>query len=764
MLIINFIEYLIIFSIIYTQQIKTQVKLQDNTLFNKIDRTTLDLTNIPVEILNFSTIEDVLDILASKKYRSCQAILLHNPVSNKYYFRGPGIKENNKNPLSEYLPVTCRQFKSRKSSLRQRFLFTYSDIEQIMNNNEDSILSDAALEVTQIKDGFEISLFPVKFFKLGPEDNYLDPKEHLCYDSVKIIGLDANNNFYIVASASDEHNIMQHSILHCKGQDFSKFIRYSNYCDEFCNEDFMYFSSELVRCKCDFFSYVKKLKKKDFSEIKGKKKKKKSENAMKNGTLNDLNDFEEKENELNECMYSNKIDRYEIFANSYDLSKKALKNESKNKPYLKFYFHILIIIFTIQIFYTFYFQNNNDMFIKITVVSFTVLTITFYIAEKINDLYKIEIIFEVISDIYPICILIFQVIEMLISNANVENNTILKKNSNGNSNGNGLLNGKVVNMSYEIMKISFLIILCSFDHILKETKSNLIGIIFRILLFGFLQFINWGDHSHFLLTNLKFKLIFEFFSRALIFFIDSSLFSNTAVPLFIILGRPRDTLPTHDLILFQNNYLRLKPYFEVLYENWFLEALNSHKLKNMLAFLQIVRYILLLGLLTLINSYTEYNRLIDNIASLKLDNIGLFYINVSYKNCYKIFLTIYKNFYIRVIHLPILFSLIYANIFVTRESMVLFMTHTFIGWITCYILNLDDESERFNRGSLVKPINRDSHISHNTHNTNNTNNTNQSSHHNSMNEEVFQLNLHDNENNGDGDNNGNPLNEINNSF
>jgi len=117
-----------------------------------------------------------------------------------------------------------------------------------------------------------------------------------------------------------------------------------------------------------------------------------------------------------------------------------------------------------------------------------------------------------------------------------------------------------------------------------------------------------------------------------------------------------------------------------------------------------------------------------------------------------------------VIHLPILFSLIYANIFVTRESMVLFMTHTFIGWITCYILNLDDESERFNRGSLVKPINRDSHISHNTHNTNNTNNTNQSSHHNSMNEEVFQLNLHDNENNGDGDNNGNPLNEINNSF
>ena len=45
---------------------------------------------------------------------------------------------------------------------------------------------------------------------------------------------------------------------------------------------------------------------------------------MKNGTLNDINDFEEKENELNECMYSNKIDRYEIFAHISEGQSRAL--------------------------------------------------------------------------------------------------------------------------------------------------------------------------------------------------------------------------------------------------------------------------------------------------------------------------------------------------------------------------------------------------------------------------------------------------------
>jgi hypothetical protein len=138
------------------------------------------------------------------------------------------------------------------------------------------------------------------------------------------------------ASTNSQHNIMQHSILHCKGQDLSKFIRYASYCDEFCNEDFTYFSAELIKCKCDFFSYVEKLKNKEkllkINNFNDNTNKGNKDKANKNSNEKDEEEEENGNKKKQECIHRNKIDRYEIFANSYDLSKTIYKYESNTRP------------------------------------------------------------------------------------------------------------------------------------------------------------------------------------------------------------------------------------------------------------------------------------------------------------------------------------------------------------------------------------------------------------------------------------------------
>ena len=224
-----------------------------NTFFNMTDlNSQFDMSNIPDDVLNESSnnYETILKVMASRKYRSCKASALFNPRKNKYYIRNPTIWKSvgGKGSLKEYITLKCESVPSRINSNLQKFYFSFKQVEEILYNNEDSILNDAIHEITDIRNGIEMTLFPVKFYKALPLNNYSNQKDLLCYDSVKVLGIDKNNNDYLILSALNKNKI-----VYCNGYDVSmqynmnNFIRYSSYCDEFCAEDFIYFSIKLKK-------------------------------------------------------------------------------------------------------------------------------------------------------------------------------------------------------------------------------------------------------------------------------------------------------------------------------------------------------------------------------------------------------------------------------------------------------------------------------------------------------------------------------------
>jgi len=236
--------------------------------------------------------------------------------------------------MKEYSPLICKSFSFRFLSTRQRFYIPFKDLEQLLENNEDSIFLEGIHEISDLRNGLEMSLFPVKFYKALSESNYSEDKELLCYDSIKMLGIDKNNNDYFIVSAMDKHKILYcDSIDLTKKNNMNNFIRYSSYCDEFCAEDFIYFSNDLIKCKCDFFSYIEDLKKNT--------------------------NFIIKNNDTEGCLYARRQDRYEIFANPSEIAEKLLKHEDQNKPHYRYYLHLMIILFTFQSLYAFYFTTKN---------------------------------------------------------------------------------------------------------------------------------------------------------------------------------------------------------------------------------------------------------------------------------------------------------------------------------------------------------------------------------------------------------------------
>jgi hypothetical protein len=221
--------------------------------------------------------------------------------------------------MKEYSPLLCKSFTSRFAATRLRFFIPFKDLEQLLDNNEDSIFLEGIHEISDLRNGLEMSLFPVKFNKALPDTNYLEGKDLLCYDSIKMLGIDKYSNDYFIVSAMDKHKILLCDSLDLtKKNNMNNFIRYSSYCDEFCAEDFIYFSNDLIKCKCDFFSYVEDLKKNT--------------------------NFINKNNDTEGCLYARRQDRYEIFANPSEIAEKLLKHEEQNKPYFRYYLHLMIRI------------------------------------------------------------------------------------------------------------------------------------------------------------------------------------------------------------------------------------------------------------------------------------------------------------------------------------------------------------------------------------------------------------------------------------
>jgi hypothetical protein len=597
-----------------------------------------DTKNIPESLTNTTTVEELLDILASRRYRSCKASVLFHPMKNIYYFRNPSKSSGS---MKDYLPLRCKSFLFRTISLRQRFFLPFKDIEQILDNNEDSILTEGIHEVTELRNGLELSLFPIKFYKSLPLSNYQQDKDLLCFDSIKVLGIDKNSNDYFIISASTD----KHRILYCdsfdarKGINLNNFIRYSSYCDEFCAEDYIYFSNDLIKCKCDFFSYVDDLKKNKHFITENLK----SENSTEN------------------CYYARRLDRYEIFANPYEIAEKLNKHEQQNKPHYRYYLYLIIVLFTFQILYAFYFTTKNSLFIKFTIIFYIILAIIVYVPYRLRqtnlDYAKI---FEVISDLYPVLLLIF-----------VSCDT-----------------GASGTKQLDIIKLSYIIFLNSFDHILKETRSNEFELILRFVLVISTFIINSNEFINFIILQVRIKCLFEMFSRIFLYMIETNKLVDFAVPFFILLGRPKEYYIMSDHLLFQSNYLKLKPSFEILYENWFMEALNFHRLKNMILFLKVFRYILLMIFLTLFNRFNLITKLISYFTQLRFEKIVGLLFKLSYYNLSNVFYS--GNQIVNYFHFPVLLSLIFTNILLTKDCVKIFIIHFFVG---LFVVLMTDQKE-----------------------------------------------------------------------
>jgi hypothetical protein len=638
-----------------------------NTFFNMTDlNSQYDMSNIPDDVLNESSnnYETILKVMASRKYRSCKASALFNPRKNKYYIRNPTIWKSvgGKGSLKEYITLKCESVPSRINSNLQKFYFSFKQVEEILYNNEDSILNDAIHEITDIRNGIEMTLFPVKFYKALPLNNYSNQKDLLCYDSVKVLGIDKNNNDYLILSALNKNKI-----VYCNGYDVSmqynmnNFIRYSSYCDEFCAEDFIYFSVDLIKCKCDFFSYVDDLKKNK--------------------------NFINANNSTDGCPYSRRLDRYEIFANPNEISEKMTKQDDQNKSYQRYYLHFIIILFTFQILYCFYFTTKNNIFIKFTIFFYISVAIIFYIPQRIKyeNLTRIDFgkIFELISDLYPIPILIF-----------------LSCDSSA--------------KQYDILKLSYMILNNSLEYILRETKINEIELIFRFFLILFSILIKngldtWGATMTCFNLSVVLKNIFEFMSRFSLYLVENNILTDITVPIFIILGRPGEFFMMSDHLLFQANYLKLKPNFDKIYENWFLEALNFHKFKNIIIFLKFSRYYFIIMIIACFNKQHTPKKMLNYLVDFKFKKMITYFINLSYYNLFNLNSKNDTNsVFNKIFMIPITISLYLCNVVLTKDGFKILCFHFIIG--AFYVFLSDWKEHKIKKRNVSSNIRNSSTI------------------------------------------------------
>ena len=172
--------------------------------------------------------------------------------------------------------------------------------------------------------------------------------------------------------------------------------------------------------------------------------------------------------------------------------------------------------------------------------------------------------------------------------------------------------------------------------------------------------------------------------------VDKDLLTDLAVPCHILFGRPREFFFFNDHLLFQINYVKIKQNFNNLYGNWFLEAINFHKVKNMLIFLKALRYLFVLYILTLFNCFTDIKKGFEYISTCKFDYLFMWFVNLAYYNCKIAFISSSKL--MKFLHLPVIISFLYANVFLTKESVYIFIGHLTFGYLL-FLLN-DNKSKK----------------------------------------------------------------------
>ena len=386
----------------------------------------ISLLNIPAHLHKLSTYSEILSHLANSSSPLCRGSVLFNPQTSVYYFRNPS--KHSSHNINSYFQMKCRKipYYFHNHSHIQIFKLEYADIKQIVSNNDNSIFRLGLQEVSDVKLGFEMSLFPVKFYK---NDNHHHNKttinnnhnniSFICYDSFKVLGLDSKHNDYFILSAKNIYEIVHcYSVdVHTSSNYINNYFRFSSYCDELCHEDFIFLSKDLIRCQCDFdttsttpFSHTTVDKYKYHAQL----------------LTNRIITVDNKSNQIDIKDSVNNVDE-----NYYDYE--HLRNI--NSVYLRIFnsngiaYNGMFIIFALQLLYLFcIYSNKKYIFIKLSIFFYFSVFMILYVLTQITLIINYSICsyetFYIITKLYAALCPIMLIITNALTSNYINVNTI----------------------------------------------------------------------------------------------------------------------------------------------------------------------------------------------------------------------------------------------------------------------------------------------------------------------------------------------------
>ena len=490
----------------------------------------------------------------------------------------------------------------------------------ILDYNEDSIFSNSLMEIPNLKEGLDLTLFPVKYYQIEANDNYKSQKIPICYDFIKFIGIGESKDPYLLLSAGDNHYPVK-----CKSQIINKYLRYSNYCDEFCTQDFIYFSSDLTKCKCNFF----------------------------------IKNEETKSEEENTEIVTRSIERYEVFANTYNTFNKLRVYHEKYNVHFRYFFFVLQSVLVSQIVYAFYINKKSDVSTKFILLFFSSLTLIFYFMQKNADFHWPSFL-ESIADVYPLASLIF----LLINQERKE----------------------------EVAYHAFLIIIHTIDCILKETRVSVFEIFLRVSCLVFTINLKYQSSNTAFKNLVLMKFLLELVSRILEFSVEESILTDFTIPAFIIFGRPREFSFLNNDLIFQLNYLKILPLFEHAKENWFIDVLSFNEAKNVVLMLGVFRYASVVMIVYWLCSPSKWWKFSDLLLGFKIGEIILMMFMVPFEIMHSFIQetqSIPKKVSIAIFTLSSMLS----EIFLTFSFFKWFCVHLVAGVVLSYIVDQEDNDK-----------------------------------------------------------------------
>ena len=569
--------------------------------------------------------------------------------------------------------MKCRQipYYFHNSSQVQIFKLEYSDIKQIVSNNDNSIFRLGLQEVSDVKSGFEMSLFPVKFYK---NDNHYNKTTHgdndsntfsfLCYDSFKVLGLDSKHNDYFILSARNRYEI-----VHCNSFDvhtsrnyINNYFRFSSYCDELCHEDFIFLSKDLIRCQCDF----------DTAPSHTTTVNKYHSQLLTNPIINIVNnnnqiDIKENNNSAND----NNV--------NYDYAQ--LRNV--NVVYLRVFnsngivYNVMFVIFALQLLYLFYiYANKKYIFIKLSIFFYFSTFIALY------SLTQISLALQFSAFSYEMFHIITKLHSTLCPIALIVTNALTSNHTNVNT-------------------IALTIIITSIGNIIENNftgTSALLKLVYNAvsLLMLYMRHMNNNDYSlNAYLSIVRIKLVIQIIQDTLKCSAHVDFFRNVNDFVYTVIA-----IKSNDFVL-GNTAL-------------FIQVSGCDMDGKWRMFLWVVmRYLILVYLGgVVVNGFASIRRPIYYMWKFDIKNLMLWNMKLGME-------LVIGNKHFKNIRSKLIFTLMLVNqVFIIKESVYLLMVHVLIG---CAINTFNSSSSNDNKKlpSLKRNSNSTSNLQQITFNNNN---------------------------------------------